>query len=271
MRDIPIKRDWHGSVTISRKAFIISGIKGNNGIIDINIYDKLTNSFQSVNATTTNPSGFGICTIKGDILISGGHKLSDNLKVCFLYTTSCILYNPPSNTFKPIANMNIERSGHTLVNMNDKFVFSIGGLNGRDDKPSYPESYLNCIEKYDPETDKWTIVDQKLNIARSYHQAVAYKHYIFVVAGASNMYNVLDSIEKINLINGTTTLIDTKLKIGRKLFALAKINNYAYILGGITSDSMATDTVEIFNMEDETITDGKNIPIFDYGLTACVL
>ena len=160
--------------------------------------------------------------------------------------------------------MNIERNGHALVNTNDKFVFSIGGYNKQD-------CYLNSIEKYDPDTDKWTIINQKLNIARMYHQAVAYKHCIYVFGGSTRNFKVLDSIEKINIITRTTTLLGTKLKVAREHFGLANIDNNVYILGGITSDSSATDTVEIFNMKDETITDGIKIPFADYGFSACVL
>ena len=104
-----------------------------------------------------------------------------------------------------------------------------------------------------------------------YHQAVAYKHCIYVFGGSTRNFKVLDSIEKINIITRTTTLLGTKLKVAREHFGLANIDNNVYILGGITSDSSATDTVEIFNMKDETITDGINIPFAADGFSACVL
>ena len=245
-------RFFHGSVTIGQNAFIVGGYSNNT----IDIYDKHTKTFQTVNTLNEIRSEFGICAIKGNILISGGYKVS-------LLQKSCFLYKPSSNTFKPIASMNVERRGHALVNMNDKFVYSIGGWNKHDD-------YLNSVEKYNPETDVWTIVDQKLNIARDDHQAVAYKHYIYVIGGI-NKNSVVDSIEKIDTRNETVILIDTKMKEARYRFALAKIDNNAYILGGVTSDSIKTDTVEIFDMKDEKVTDGVSIPIEDYGSSACVL
>ena len=255
MIDLPSGRYWHGSVTISRNAFIVGGL--NNKTIDR--YDKLTNTFLTVNTMTNVRSGFGICTTKGKIIISGGYDGSKRMKSCFLY-------KPSSNWFKQIASMNVERRGHALVNMNDKFFFSIGGWNSQND-------YLNIIEQYEPETDVWTIFNQKLNIARGYHQTVAYKQWIYVIGGITRNNNLLDSIEKINIITGTTSLLKTKLKVARTNFALAKINDNVYIIGGNTSLLITdpTDTVEIFNMEDETLTDGINIPIKDYGFTACVL
>ena len=253
MRDMPSERCDPGSVTIGRNTFIVGGF-GNK---TIDMYNKSTKSFQTVNTMKTTRSQFGICAIKGEILISGGISNGTILK-------TCILYKPYSNTFKPIASINVEKIGHALVSMNDKFVFSIGGYNDKN-------KYLNSIEKYDLETDVWTIVDNKLNVARMYHQAVAYKHYVYVFGGSTRNNCVLNSIEKINTVNVTTTLIETKLKIGRKLFTLAIKDNSAYILGGITSDLITTDTVEIFNMENETITHGINIPFADYSFSACIL
>ena len=253
MRDLPSKRFYNGSVAIGQNAFIVAGFFNNT----IDKYDKNTNTLQTVNTIHKTSNHFGICTIKSVILISGGYDGSNYLKTCFLY-------KPISNNFEPIAIMNVENRGHALVNMNNKFVFSIGGLNHQD-------GYLNSIEKYDPDTNKWTIVDQKLNIARSFHQAVTYKHCIYIIGGETRGHNVVDSIEKINTIEGTTSIIKTKLKMARKSFALAKINEKAYIIGGSNVNFNETDTVEIFDMENETITDGISIPFADYSFSACVL
>ena len=255
MRDLPSERSDHGSVTIGQNAFVFGGYHNKN----IDRYDKYTNTFQTVNTMNEFRCEFGICTIKGKVLISGGRD-EKGLKL-----KSCSLFYPISNIFLPKANMKVKRSGHALVNINDKFVFSIGGYNDQD-------SFLNSIEKYDPETDVWTIVDLKLNIARENHQAVAYNHCIYVFGGSTrNNVNASDTIEKINTATETTILIKTRLKVARESFALAKVDNNAYILGGFTSNSVATDTVEIFNIENETITSGINVPFADYNISACVL
>ena len=80
-----------------------------------------------------------------------------------------------------------------------------------------------------------------------------------------------DTIEKFDKLTGSISILDIKLAVGRSRFALAKVGKNAYIIGGNTDGRFPTETVEILDMEQETITEGRNVPVADFGFTACVL
>ena len=172
---------------------------------------------------------------------------------------TCFLYNTASNTFKQLRSMNSKKCGHVLVNMNDECVYAIGGWDN--------QNGLSSIEKFDPAAEQWTIVKPKLNIARRGLQAVNYKKYIFVIGGLLEGGHSTDEIEKFDISKGSISGLDLKLRNASQQFDLAKMGSNEFIIGG----SYAGDSVEVFEMDQEIVTERKNMPFADSFFSACVL
>ena len=59
-------------------------------------------------------------------------------------------YDPDTNTWSQMANMNIARRGHCLVSLHGR-LYAIGG------------DGVDSVEVYDPDNNTWTLLQLKLN------------------------------------------------------------------------------------------------------------
>ena len=249
--DLPSRRESHGSVVVGKSVFLVGGWYNNT----IEEYDISTKTFKNVATMKNYRHSFGICVFnKTEVLVAGGRG-DYNMVI-----NSCLLFNTNTKTFKEVGNMNTKRCGHVLVNV-DETIYSIGGLDDNNEE-------LNTIEIFDPVTEQWKTSDVKLHIERYYHQAVAHKHFIYIIGGT---HRYEDTIEKYNLLTGQITILDCKLRIPRDCFAVGKIDSDVYIFGGENGYCESTASCEIFNLETEEIREGENLPVSNSGLTACVL
>ena len=256
--DLPSDRRYHGSVIVGGSVFIVGGWDNNT----IEQYNISTKTFKNVAIMKKCLNEFGICVFNSEALLIAGGSGND-----FDATNNCFLFNTNTKTFKEISNMKTKRWGHALVNV-EGIVYSIGGQKEK-------HKLLNTIETFDPVTEQWKTSDVMLQNARSGHQAVAHKHFIYIFGGYTytnswKELEVTDTIEKYNLLTGQNELLDVKLRVVRSNFAVGKVNSDFYILGGESKYLRSTDTVEIFNLETEEIRRGKNLPVSDRGFTACV-
>ena len=116
--------------------------------------------------------------------------------------------------------------------------------------------------------------DFKLNIARAFHQAVVHKNLIYTVGGFCGICGddkYTNTIERIDVNNGKVDLLEMKLRIERSDFASCKLKSNLYIFGGMTGDWSHTNSVEILNLDTMKVQEGVNVPISDWGFSACVV
>ena len=114
----------------------------------------------------------------------------------------------------------------------------------------------------------------KLNIARSCHQAVSHKQFIYVIGGYNKNGCCTDTIERIDVAAGKVEILSVKLKHARSSFATSKVNNNLFIFGGLARDGNScgeTNSTEVFNLETLEVKEGVELPISNSGFTACSL
>ena len=73
--------------------------------------------------------------------------------------SSAECYDPDTNTWSQIENMNIGRHSHILVGLNER-LYAIGGLDG---SSILGYSYIDNVEVYNPVDNTWTLLQQKLD------------------------------------------------------------------------------------------------------------
>ena len=88
----------------------------------------------------------GVAALNNKIYVTGGWNDGQ-------HTSRVDCYDPDTNTWSQLANMNIARDGHSLVSLNGR-LYAIGG-DGDD-------SEVDIVEVYDPDNDTWTLLQHKL-------------------------------------------------------------------------------------------------------------
>ena len=89
----------------------------------------------------------GVAVLDNKIYVTGGRD--GRFDGQNLSSVDC--YDPDTNTWSQMANMNIARRGHCLVNMHERLC-AIGG---------YPD--IDSMEVYDPDSNTWTLLQHKLD------------------------------------------------------------------------------------------------------------
>ena len=91
--------------------------------------------------------GSGVAVLDNKIYVTGGDKNdSDDVQP----TSSGYCYDPRTNNWSLVANMNVARVGHSLVSLHGR-LYAIGG------------DGVDSVEVYDPDMDTWTLLQCKLD------------------------------------------------------------------------------------------------------------
>ena len=111
-------------------------------------------------------SALGICTYDGKIFACGGYNGSNML-------SSCEYYQPMTNEWKSLPNMNKARSA-VAVTVFENHVWVLGGHDGL--------TIFNSVEKYDHESNRWCMETSMLS-KRCRHGAASMKGKLYVFGG----------------------------------------------------------------------------------------
>ena len=88
----------------------------------------------------------GVAALDNKIYVTGGQD--------YIYAgqplSSVDCYDPDTNTWSQMANMNIARRGHSLVSLHER-LYATGGWR------------VDSVEVYDPDNNTWTLLQQKLD------------------------------------------------------------------------------------------------------------
>ena len=96
----------------------------------------------------------GMAVLNDKIYVAGGFGNLDHGSVCGVALSSVECFDPRTHTWSHVANMNTARYCHALVSCHGK-LFAIGGRDA-------DRNYFENVEVYDPCTDTWTELQQKL-------------------------------------------------------------------------------------------------------------
>ena len=90
----------------------------------------------------------GVAAHNSKIYVTGGWDFdSDDGECVKMSSVEC--YDPDTNTWSQVSNMNIPRAGHSLISLHGR-MYAIGGYD------------VDNVEVYDLDNDKWTLLECKL-------------------------------------------------------------------------------------------------------------
>ena len=89
----------------------------------------------------------GVAALDNKIYVTGG------MDADYEPTFRVDCYDPDTNTWGQVANMNIDRRGHSLISLHGR-LYAIGG---------FSVEYVDSVEVYDPDNNTWTLLQHKLD------------------------------------------------------------------------------------------------------------
>ena len=129
-----------GAVVVERKIYALGGDRDT-----VDVYDADQDQWKTpVTNILTYRICQGVAALDNKIYVSGGHGGD------YQPMSSVDCYDPETDTWSQMANMNIARYGHSLVSLYGK-MYAIGGADA------------DSVEVYDPDNNTWTLLQHKLD------------------------------------------------------------------------------------------------------------
>lgn len=232
-----IQRAYHKSILLNDGRVLVSGGANyinweSNYLASCEIYDPITEQWSLTDPLPIRRYFHTMTLLKdGRVLVTGGAYSQSGEP--FTQLKSCAIYDPLTNHWIPVRNINYPRSGHTATLLKDGRVLVVGG--NVSTSPTSDYFYKSC-EIYDPLIDQWKIVDS-LKYPRTHHSAALLPDgRVLIISGhyAVSYPNItyLKSCEVYDPINNIWTETDSiKLpQSGNSLVMLADGN--IFISGG---------------------------------------
>ncbi|KZC14514.1 Kelch-like protein 5, partial [Dufourea novaeangliae] len=137
------RRLQFGAAIVDKK-LIVAG--GRDGLKTLS-FDFSTLTWNTLSPMNVHRHGLGVAVLGGLLYAVGGHD-----GWSFLDTVE--RWDPSTRQWSSVSPMSIQRSTVGVTVLNDK-LYAVGG---RDIATNPNASRFNCVERYDPKTDTWTMI-----------------------------------------------------------------------------------------------------------------
>lgn len=170
-------------------------------------------------------STHSICKAGDFIFVCGGIGAKDEpLNSCEKFSLDC-------ERWIKISNMIVAKSHLSLCNVNNQFLYSIGGENRY-------ESLLDLIEKYTINLDTWEVINVRLPIKIECTGCVQISHNeILILGGYSSEHGSLKNIYIYDTLNNSVRKTQNELsQAGWSIYQPIKIANNIHLFYGGEED-----------------------------------
>ncbi|XP_061686424.1 kelch-like protein 2 isoform X2 [Syngnathoides biaculeatus] len=152
------RRSTLGAAVLNGLLYAVGGFDGSTGLSTVEAYNAKTDEWFHVLPMSTRRSSVGVGVVngvgvlKGLLYAVGGHDGP-------LVRKSCEVYDPASNSWRQVADMNMCRRNAGVCAVNN-LLYVVGGDDG--------SCNLASVEFYNPNSDKWTVLPSCMSTGRSY-------------------------------------------------------------------------------------------------------
>ncbi|CAG0886548.1 unnamed protein product [Cyprideis torosa] len=238
--------------------FLVGGIEGNNGTLNIDSYDYREDRWVSSHCLSSRRLQFGVAVLENRLVIVGGR---DGLKT--LNTVEG--YDPKAKIWFPMTHMNTHRHGLGVAVLGGP-LYAVGGHDGW--------SYLNTVERYDPVSKTWSYV-APMYAARSTVGLGALNGKLYAVGGRDGT-SCLSSVECYDPFTNRWASCSSMTR-RRGGVAVAVLNGFIYAMGGHEAPGFQKpmdvrfETVERYDPKTDTWTLVASMSQARDAISACVL
>ncbi len=196
-------RAGHVAVLLGNGKVLIAGGVGTGWtfLSSAELYDPATGTFTPAGAMTLpRESHIAVLLNDGRVLVVGGHS---GRRADIVLYTSAEAYDPATNRFSKVGDMQVRRHKHDAVLLNDGRVLVTGGSDERDDQGAY-----DSTELFDPATAAFTM-GPTMQLARYKHQGsmIVLPNGNVLVGGGAARAEVYDPAKKsFELVAGESRL-----------------------------------------------------------------
>ncbi|XP_076244512.1 kelch-like protein 5 isoform X2 [Calliopsis andreniformis] len=137
-----------GVAVLGGPLYAVGGHDGWSFLDTVERWDPATRQWSSVSPMSIHRSTVGVAVLNDKLYAVGGRDISSCLN-----TVEC--YDPHTNKWTPCAPMS-KRRGGVGVGVVNGCLYALGGHDAPATNPN--ASRFDCVERYDPKTDTWTMV-----------------------------------------------------------------------------------------------------------------
>ncbi|XP_071567577.1 kelch-like protein 5 [Temnothorax nylanderi] len=143
-----VRRQGLGVAVLGGLLYAVGGYDGDYLLNAVERWDPGTCQWSSICPMSIQRTEVGVAVLNDKLYAVGGRDISSCLN-----TVEC--YDPHKNKWTPCAPMS-KRRGGVGVGVVNSCLYALGGYDVPANNPN--ASILDCVERYDPKTDTWTMV-----------------------------------------------------------------------------------------------------------------
>ncbi|KAG7201661.1 hypothetical protein KM043_004391 [Ampulex compressa] len=143
-----VHRHGLGVAVLGGPLYAVGGHDGWSFLDTVERWDPATRQWSSISPMSIQRSTVGVAVLNDKLYAVGGRDIS-----CCLNTVEC--YDPHTNKWTACAPMS-KRRGGVGVGVVNGCLYALGGHDAPTTNPK--ASRFDCVERYDPKTDTWTMV-----------------------------------------------------------------------------------------------------------------
>jgi hypothetical protein len=197
-------------------------------------YNPATGTWSSAGTTSVDRSQFMLAVLPGGkALLAGGYNSE--------FWSSAEVYNPATNSWSNTGSMATPRVGGAAASLASGAVLVTGGLS-----TSYPGTYLQTAELYDPTAGTWSAA-AAMSTVRYLHTATRLNNgKVLVVGGTSSGSNNLNTSELYDPTTNTWSAPGT-LRAGRFVHTATLLANGKVLIVGGVNGANHLSTAEVYD------------------------
>lgn len=192
-----------------------------------------------------NWGGFTTTNLQDNRILVAGDLTQDSIGGPFIFLSDCEIFDPATEKWIIVSQMNLGRSNHTATILNDGRVLVAGGNT---------DAFQTAeCELFNPINNTWNVISPMLE-PRYSHAAILLKNGNVLISGGTNEFSLaLKSCETYNSNLNQWNLVDEMLdyRLDHQIYFLSEINKLL-ILGGAVPSFGTEDSWEIYDPDSLT-------------------
>ena len=266
---------------IDNKIYVMGGVTGAPSYTDLNVnevYDPLTNTWDTTKAKMPTPRGFLLTCVVSDTIyaIGGGYHILTNKNEAYdpvtdTWTTKAPMIYPWVGVYGGVVNDSVYTMGGNYnsrlcfkYNMNswqqmtsipvggcvgplsatvyNGLIYTFGGAT------NYPNGPLSTVNAYNPQTDTWDTTLAHMPTPRYALRTFLVNEKIYAIGGSQSSGTSLAKVEVYDPINDSWDTL-SNMPFSNSWFTGAVVNNKIYVIGGTTDWATGDSSVWEYDPE----------------------
>ena len=242
-KSMPVMTHHQAQATVNGKLYIFGGclraITGEAGTTNVWEFDPVTNAYRALAPMPVKRCSMKAEEVGGKMYVIGGLEPLENGKGTRV-TGRNEMYDPATNTWTERSPMPTARD-HAYSGVVNGKIYVIGGRIGAGNVPA--TSNIDVVEEYDPATDLWGVVKQRMPTPRSGGGEATYDGKIYVGGGelqTRQMSAAFRALERYDPVNDTWEILPS-MPSARHGNAMGFIGNKLHVVSGKMEGGGAND------------------------------